>query len=172
MPLLILAIFMLGWSGLANSQWDGPPAKVIPAYNSTYIQACGACHFPYPPGLLPARSWEALIAGLEEHFGENAELSSGEVGVIRDYLLTNAADRSENEFSKSILKSIHFSQITLRITNIPLIKNRHSEVIAVLGDEQQFSECIACHPDASNGDFSEKDAQIPGMGQWEGWDLK
>ena len=39
-----------------------------------YTQECGSCHFVYPANLLPATSWKAMMAGLEDHFDENAEL--------------------------------------------------------------------------------------------------
>ena len=37
------------------------PAKVFAA-------ECGACHMPYPAALLPARSWQAIMAGLAGPF--------------------------------------------------------------------------------------------------------
>lgn len=148
----------------------GPPAVVIAVDDPEYIEACGACHFPYPPGLLPARSWEALIASLEDHFGENAELLPDEVNIVRNFLLTNAAaDKSESELSKEIWKYIPFSQIPLRITQTPLFESRHQEVIAILGANRKLSDCIVCHPNADDGDFSEDDARVPGMGRWENW---
>ena len=35
---------------------------------------CSACHIAYPPRMLPVASWEALMAGLKTHFGEDDEL--------------------------------------------------------------------------------------------------
>jgi Dihaem cytochrome c len=40
---------------------------VEPASNPTYVNECGACHFTYLPGLLPARSWRALMARANDH---------------------------------------------------------------------------------------------------------
>ena len=37
---------------------------VAPVENPQYLEECGSCHFPYQPGLLPARSWTKVMAGL------------------------------------------------------------------------------------------------------------
>ena len=42
--------------------------------NPTYKEECGACHFAYQPELLPSGSWEKILAGHENHFGEGIEL--------------------------------------------------------------------------------------------------
>ena len=47
---------------------------VAPIHSPIYQEECASCHMAYPPGLLPARSWEKIMAGLESHFGDNAEL--------------------------------------------------------------------------------------------------
>jgi hypothetical protein len=35
---------------------------------------CGSCHLAYPPGLLPAASWQRIMIRLEGHFGDDASL--------------------------------------------------------------------------------------------------
>jgi len=41
-----------------------------------YTENCVACHFAYQPGLLPSGSWEKILEGLSDHFGESIELDS------------------------------------------------------------------------------------------------
>ncbi|TRZ56674.1 MAG: hypothetical protein D4S02_15065, partial [Rhodocyclaceae bacterium] len=36
------------------------PRDVGPNTNATYVKECGACHFPYQPALMPARSWRKV----------------------------------------------------------------------------------------------------------------
>ena len=67
---------------------------VAPVTNPVYKEECGSCHMAYPPGLLPAISWQKVMAGLEDHFGDNAELDTATRQTISDFLLNDSADRS------------------------------------------------------------------------------
>ena len=51
-----------------------------------YTDACGSCHLVYQPGLLPARSWDRIMATLSDHFGDNAELDPAASSEIRRLL--------------------------------------------------------------------------------------
>ena len=62
--------------------------------NPQYSEECGSCHMAYPPGLLPAQSWQKLMGGLADHFGDNAELDAGLHNQIAQYLTDNSADAS------------------------------------------------------------------------------
>ena len=46
-----------------------------PVADQTVAKECGACHMVFPPQLLPARSWQKLMADLSSHFGEDASLA-------------------------------------------------------------------------------------------------
>ena len=59
---------------------------------ATTLKECGACHMAFPPQLLPARSWKAIMLGLSDHFGENAELAEPTRAEITAYLVAHAAD--------------------------------------------------------------------------------
>ena len=65
--------------GLFRSSFNRTTAGIDPGESKLYGQECGSCHFPYQPGLLPAVSWERIMGGLEDHFGENAELDNGDL---------------------------------------------------------------------------------------------
>src|SRR5690606_15412168 len=67
---------------------------VAPVTNPLYQQECVSCHMPYQPGLLPARSWEKLMANLADHFGDNAELAPEDQKAITAFLTAHAADQS------------------------------------------------------------------------------
>ena len=81
--------------------------SVAPVNNALYAQECGACHFAYQPGLLPARSWEQLMGGLDSHFGDNAELLPADRKAITDYLTANAADRAAEPRAVQIARSLY-----------------------------------------------------------------
>jgi hypothetical protein len=39
-------------------------------------KGCGSCHMAFPPQMLPARSWTAIMDGLDKHLGENVVLDA------------------------------------------------------------------------------------------------
>ena len=55
---------------------------VAPVQSQLYAEECGGCHFAYQPGFLPARSWKSIMAGLDNHFDDNAELGAEEHQAI------------------------------------------------------------------------------------------
>ncbi len=68
------------------------PVHSVMQGKKNYRKECSACHMAYPANFLPARSWKALLAHLDDHFDENAELEAGDVQVIGAYLNANASD--------------------------------------------------------------------------------
>jgi hypothetical protein len=58
----------------------------LPAYQAE----CAACHIAYPPGLLGAKSWQQIMAGLSKHFGVDASLDAGSTKTIGDWLTVHA----------------------------------------------------------------------------------
>jgi hypothetical protein len=149
----------------------GKRADVAPVRNALYAKECGSCHFAYPPGLLPARSWQKLMGNLADHFSDNAELPQEDAVAIADYLVKNAADRSNYRRSVKIADSLTARQTPLRITQVPYIAGKHREIPArlVTGNPKvkSLSQCAACHTKAEAGSFSERDINIPGYGRWE-----
>ena len=74
-----------------GSFFERPPG-VAPVTNPQYIDECGSCHMAYQPGLLPARSWQKIMGGLADHFGDNAELDPDVLVGLTAYLVDNSAD--------------------------------------------------------------------------------
>ena len=52
----------------------------------------GHAAMPLNPGLLPASSWAGLMAGLREHFGEDASLDDSTTRTLAAWLVENAAE--------------------------------------------------------------------------------
>ncbi len=139
--------------------------------NSTYTTECASCHMAYPPGLLPARSWQRLMGGLADHFGDNAELDPATTTELTRYLVDNSADMSNYRRSRKIMRTLADNAAPLRITELPYIQHQHDEIPARLIKHNKqvgsLSNCIACHRGAEKGSFSERDIRIPGYGRWE-----
>ncbi|MDX9765759.1 MAG: diheme cytochrome c [Ectothiorhodospiraceae bacterium] len=152
-----------------NSEWRSMPRNVAPATNDVYARECGSCHMAYPPGLLPARSWERVMRELPSHFGDDASLRPEAVREITSYLLANASDRVASRTGTKIRDSIASGKAPLRISETRYFQRKHSEVPRVMVTEnpqvKSFAHCKTCHVDADKGVFDEVDARIPGF-EW------
>ena len=141
----------------------GASAAGIPE-NAAYKQECSSCHVLYHPGLLPARSWDAIIGGSSKHFGENLSLDDKTAAELKAYFNSNSAEHSRARFSHRILSSLGHGVTPGRITEVPFIQKEHRKVGKVVFARpsiKSFSNCGACHPDAANGDFEEDNVSIP-----------
>jgi len=150
--------------------WQKKPG-VNPVSNALYQDECGSCHFAYQPGLLPSRSWQKLMGGLEDHFGDNAELDPADQQAISSFLDNNGADKSSFRRSTKIMRSLGNSQTPFRITEVPYIVHKHDEIPSRLVNNNpkvgSLSHCDKCHQTVSKGSFSERDISIPGFGKWD-----
>ena len=144
---------------------------VAPISNPLYQDECGSCHMAYPPGLLPAASWQQLMNGLDDHFGDNAELSADIHQQITGFLLDNSADKSDYRRSRKFLQSIEGGNVPIRISDTPYFKHEHDEIPdrLVKANEKvmSFSNYNACHTKAEHGLFDEDNIRIPGYGRWD-----
>ncbi len=144
---------------------------VAPVNNQTYLNECADCHMAYPAGLLPKRSWDKLMSGLDDHFGDNAELEPDVQTEITQYLINNSADNSDYRRSRKIMRTLSFNDTPLRITKIPYIRREHNEIPARMISNNDkvghLSNCTACHRNADKGSFSERDISIPGFAGWD-----
>ena len=178
---LIAALALTGWVGQAAAeesfgQWlvtFSRMKEVKPVDNAQYAEECGACHFAYPPGLLPTASWEKLLtpAALEDHFGENAELDDDVLAAIQQYTYDNAAEKSWYKRSRKIAKATEDGDAPLRITDVKYIKRKHHEIpermIKDNPDVKSLSNCNACHTEAEKGVFDNDTVNIPNFPDWD-----
>lgn len=138
--------------------------------NKLYEDECGACHFAYQPGLLPERSWRKLMQGLDDHFGDNAELDVDVYNELLDYITQNAADHSKHKRSVKVMRTLKNNAVPLRISEIPYIQHEHDEIplrAFKLNSGLRLSRCPACHKKAAQGSYDEDEINIPGVGAWD-----
>jgi len=136
---------------------------VSPAESSRYKTNCGGCHFAYPPDLLPSRSWQKLIAGLDNHFGEVVALDPDSKKIVTDYLALSASEYSRAKFSRKIMESLG-DQDPIRITAIPYILHKHRKLSAHVFARKSIgslSNCPACHKTAEKGNYKDDEVIIP-----------
>ena len=131
--------------------------------NQTYLNECGDCHFAYQPELLPSGSWNKILAGLEDHFGETVDLDEASEKTIDEYLKTNSAEHSRAERTVKMMRSLG-GNTPVRITEIPYIRAKHRKIRQdVLQRESigSLSNCSACHVSAKKGIYEDDDVRIP-----------
>jgi cytochrome c553 len=134
---------------------DGPGLRM--AMLPKYQQECAACHVAYPPGLLPAASWQRLMSDLPRHFGTDASLDPASVKELSDWLQAHAA-------SYRNVQREGVSPPEDRITRSSWFLREHDEVAPAtwkLPAVKTPSNCAACHGRAAQGDFNDDDIRIP-----------
>ena len=172
----LIVVLTLGWEmkdSMADEDeyWERTRDVAVVA-NPLYKEECGSCHMAYPPGLLPGRSWEKMMASLEEHFGENAELDSATAAELTRFLVEHSAD-AEPQYRRSrhITRDLSSESVPLRITELAYFRHEHDEIPVRLVNANpkvnSYSNCNACHQNAELGSFSEREINIPGHGKWD-----
>jgi hypothetical protein len=117
-------------------------------------QECGSCHVAYPAALLPAASWQVLMANLPHHFGSDASLDAPTTSQIAGWLAANAG--SGKRASETPPEN--------RITRSAWFQRKHREVTAAVWARpavKSAANCGACHSGATQGDFDEHAVHIP-----------
>jgi hypothetical protein len=140
--------------------------------NPVYVEECGSCHMAYPSGLLPSNSWRRIMAGLDDHFGDNAELDEQMTQQISDFLTSNAADKSKYRRSQQMMSAIRPSTgpAPMRISENTYFKHEHDEIpgwVIKQSGATSLSHCNACHQRAEEGSFNEHEIFIKGLGRWD-----
>jgi nitrate/TMAO reductase-like tetraheme cytochrome c subunit len=145
---------------MAEEDHDEEGSKyVFTATNAKWKAECGACHVAYPPNLLPAESWRALMSGLDKHFGSDASLDAATAREISSFLEQNAGG---GKFASQM--SVSRSKPVLRITETRWFRNKHDEVSQRDWDNPKVkspANCTACHGQAESGNYSEHSVRIP-----------
>jgi hypothetical protein len=151
---LCLALATLGF-GLPVHADDHALQRIVPP--PKYQQECAVCHIAYPPGLLPAASWQSLMGKLQHHFGSDASLDPASTKELATWLQLNAGT------SKRVRRD-PTPPPEDRITRAAWFKRKHDEVSSAtwrLASVKSAANCSACHPQADQGDFNEHRIRIP-----------
>jgi cytochrome c553 len=157
----IVAILLLcGTLSVAHAE-DDDDAMMPPVNNALWKTECGSCHVAFPPSLLAANSWSAVMAGLDKHFGSDASLSPADAKEIGDYLAKYAGSSRHttgSRLDKSTGKPI------LRITETRWFLHAHDEISDRVWKNPKVkskANCVACHQQADSGDYNEHHVKIP-----------
>ena len=170
-PLLALATMAapaFAANDLFYKEVPGSMNGFLPAKDPLYVRECGSCHFPYSPGLLPARSWELHSTRFDRHFGETLNLPREKQDAILRYLTENAADRSKYEGSHVIMERIDPKRTPYRFLDVPLYREMHRVMLEVINRKAKvkvrtLTNCNGCHQGADDGSFGNQELLVPGL---------
>ena len=121
---------------------------------TSYEAECASCHMAYPPGLLSEQSWKNVMSSLSKHFGTDASVDAKTQTEITIWLIKNATTRQK--YSETAPEN--------RITKTSWFIRKHDEVrpdVWKRAGIKSPANCGACHIDAAQGIFSEKNIKIP-----------
>jgi mono/diheme cytochrome c family protein len=128
---------------------------------AAYVQECGSCHTAYAAGLLPVASWTRLVRGLEKHYGTDASLGPAALKPIEAWLMAHGgtSKRGREEPPED------------RITRAAWFERKHRKIDAPvwkLPSVKTAANCQACHRNADQGSFSERELVTPaGVSLWQ-----
>lgn len=148
-----LLLVATGLSALSLAHADGGrmmPRQVLPAYT----QECAACHTAYPPGMLPAPSWQRIMGGLEKHYGTDASLDPATVKQLSAWLQTHAGT----------YKRVSEAPPEDRITRSAWFARKHDDIapqVWKLPSVKSAANCAACHTGADKGSFDDDNLTYP-----------
>jgi mono/diheme cytochrome c family protein len=102
--------------------------------------------------MLPAASWSAIMNTLNRHYGVDASLDGSAARELTRWLTDNASQRSANRPPDD--------RLTLGADFI----RKHREVPTTTWSKAAVkspANCAACHGDAAEGAFRERNVRIP-----------
>lgn len=142
---------------LASSSLVQADDRYRPIQDETVKKECGACHLAFQPQMLPKRSWEKIMMGLSDHFGEDASLDKATVQEVKEYLTENAAD--SGWWSGKFLRGIKDDMTPLRITEMPYWVREHNKEVPNWAwrdaKVKTKANCVACHLRAESGNYDD-----------------
>ena len=144
---------LLCLTALGAAQADG--GRMMPSdMPKAYTAECAACHTAYAPGLLPARSWQRIMTGLDKHYGTDASLDDATVKQLSTWLQTHAGT----------YKRVNEAPPQDRLTRSAWFERKHDEIPSAVWKHTSIksaANCGACHTGADRGDFDDDHIRLP-----------
>ena len=148
---LCTGVLGLAMSGAIHADGRiGIPANAPPAF----AQECASCHMAYPPGMLPAASWQRMMSGLDKHYGTDASLDTATTQQLVAWLRANAGT----------YKRVREEPPQDRITRTAWFERKHRQIqpaVWNLASVKSAANCTACHTSAERGNFDDDNIRFP-----------
>ncbi|MCW9035407.1 MAG: cytochrome b/b6 domain-containing protein [Alphaproteobacteria bacterium] len=152
--------FLILVGGLIFSSFPPSGWKEV-RFPTNYASECGDCHDAYHPSLRTRETWQSIMSGLSDHYGEDASLDSETEKEITAFLTENSADLFDTEVAHRVGKVLTPS---FRMTGVQYWKERHKDISKPTFQQKNIGSkvnCSACHSDAVSGRFDDYKIHIP-----------
>lgn len=153
-PLAAVALCLAAAVATPLARADGD-RNLLPANMPKAYQAeCASCHAAYPPGMLPARSWQRVMGGLKQHYGTDASLDAATITQISTWLQANAGS----------YKRVREEPPQDRITRAAWFERKHRRIepaVWALPSVKSAANCAACHSGADQGHYGDDNLRYP-----------
>ena len=126
--------------------------------HAVFEEECASCHMAFPPQMLHADSWRAMMGDLSHHFGSDASIDEKRRVAITDFLVAHAGGRKTGSTRDAAGRPL------LRITETARFEKKHREIATATFARASIkspANCTACHTRAAAGDYSERSINIP-----------
>ena len=146
----LAGLLLAALPALARAERSQMPAQVPKAY----AQECASCHVAYPPGFLPAQSWQRMMGRLNKHYGVDASLDPATTQQLTQWLAAHAGT----------YKRVSEEPPEDRITQSAWWVRKHRKIdtpVWKLASVKSAANCAACHRDAEQGVFSDHHLRMP-----------
>jgi cytochrome b/mono/diheme cytochrome c family protein len=156
---VVAMIFVPAGYRLSSLPVPGVPSAAL---DPVYAKECGGCHFAYPPSLAGATTWTAVMAGLSDHFGENASLDAPTTKTLTDWLLANSGEHWDTLAAHAF--RVANPADPQRITANAVWARIHRELPQAVFKSPKVGAkgaCAACHGDAATGRFAPQLISVP-----------
>lgn len=134
----------------AQRRGNASLASAAPADVAAYREECGACHVPYPAGLLAPADWQTVLANLPSHYGVDASLDATTAQAVARAVGAAPAAGAAASAKPGELP---------RITQLPWFQREHRNaerrIRRPLPQPVKWSQCETCHAGAAAGNFEE-----------------
>lgn len=156
---LLLTLTVVAFSVLLLNRVQAGGSHYFPPVADPVVkEECGSCHLAFAPSMLPASSWQRMMANLKDHFGDDATVDDALKAKITDYLVKNAADTGGQRYGDKLLRGVSPSNAPLRITELPTWLREHRKVPDWEWrhkDVRTRANCVACHGEAERGYYED-----------------
>ena len=149
------ALLAVCWAFMLAAPAGADGGRLMPVQPpAAYLQECGSCHLAYPPGLLPAASWQRLMGGLGQHYGSDAAIDAALQQQLTRWLVAHAGTA----------RRVSEAPPQDRITRSAWFERKHREIDASvwrLPSVKSAANCAACHGGAERGVFEDEQLKLP-----------
>lgn len=138
-----------------------------PATDPLYLKECASCYFAYQPSLLPKASWQEMMK-ISQITTEWMQVWMKKIcKKILAYLEQNSLENSFSKKSRKIKSSMQSGVVYTSIQDLPYFQRKHCKIPANLIQQKEvksLARCNACHKEAQNGIYDDKNVNIPNYG--------